>query len=296
MKEQTMAVQRMQDYIEKHLEQEITLAMLSNVSLFSPWHSYRLFREYLGLTPAEYIRKMRLSHSAMRLKQEKCSVTEAAYDSGFGSVDGYTRAFYREFGYHPGKYVKDPVPIPLFIPYGVKFKELRKDIVDMENLQNIFVQVIRKPKRKVIIKRGIHAKDYFEYCAEVSCDIWGMLMSMDSLCAEPVCLWLPEVYQKPGTSVYVQGVEVDFDYSGTIPEGFDLISLPEAEYLAVQGEPFKEEDYAQAILSVQYSLEHYDPAIIGYEWDSENPRIQLEPRGERGYIELKAIKRRTANV
>lgn len=295
MKEQTMAVQRMQDYIEKHLEQEITLAMLSNVSLFSPWHSYRLFREYLGLTPAEYVRKMRLSHSAMRLKQEKCSVTEAAYDSGFGSVDGYTRAFYREFGYHPGKYVKDPVPIPLFIPYGVKFKELRKDIVDMENLQNIFVQVIRKPKRKVIIKRGIYAKDYFEYCAEVSCDIWGMLMSMDSLCAEPVCLWLPEVYQKPGTSVYVQGVEVDFDYSGTIPEGFDLISLPEAEYLAVQGEPFKEEDYAQAILSVQYSLEHYDPAIIGYEWDSENPRIQLEPRGERGYIELKAIKRRTAN-
>lgn len=296
MKEQTMAVQRMQDYIEKHLEQEITLAMLSNVSLFSPWHSYRLFREYLGLTPAEYIRKMRLSHSAMRLKQEKCSVTEAAYDSGFGSVDGYTRAFYREFGYHPGKYVKDPVPIPLFIPYGVKFKELRKDIVDMENLQNIFVQVIQKPKRKVIIKRGIHAKDYFEYCAEVSCDVWGMLMSMDSLCAEPVCLWLPEAYQKPGTSVYVQGVEVDFDYSGTIPEGFDLISLPEAEYLAVQGKPFKEEDYAQAILSVQYSLEHYDPAIIGYEWDSENPRIQLEPRGERGYIELKAIKRRTANV
>lgn len=296
MKEQTMAVQRMQDYIEKHLEQEITLAMLSNVFLFSPWHSYRLFREYLGLTPAEYIRKMRLSHSAMRLKQEKCSVTEAAYDSGFGSVDGYTRAFYREFGYHPGKYVKDPVPIPLFIPYGVKFKELRKDIVDMENLQNIFVQVIQKPKRKVIIKRGIHAKDYFEYCAEVSCDVWGMLMSMDSLCAEPVCLWLPEAYQKPGTSVYVQGVEVDFDYSGTIPEGFDLISLPEAEYLAIQGEPFKEEDYAQAILSVQYSLEHYDPAIIGYEWDSENPRIQLEPRGERGYIELKAIKRRTANV
>lgn len=295
MKEQTMAVQRMQDYIEKHLEQEITLAMLSNVSLFSPWHSYRLFREYLGLTPAEYIRKMRLSHSAMRLKQEKCSVTEAAYDSGFGSVDGYTRAFYREFGYHPGKYVKDSVPIPLFIPYGVKFKELRKDIVDMKNLQNIFVQVIQKPKRKVIIKRGIHAKDYFEYCAEVSCDVWGMLMSMDSLCGEPVCLWLPEAYQKPETSVYVQGVEVDFDYSGTIPEGFDLISLPEAEYLAVQGEPFKEEDYAQAILSVQYSLEHYDPAIIGYEWDPENPRIQLEPRGERGYIELKAIKRRTAN-
>jgi len=295
MKEQVMAVQRMQDYIEEHLEQEITLSTLSEASLFSPWHSYRLFREHLGLTPAEYIRRLRLSKSAIRLKKEKCSVIDVAYDCGFNSLDGYTRAFFKEFGCNPGEYVKGPVPITLFIPYGVKFRELRKDIVDMENLQNIFVQVIHKPERKVIIKRGIKADDYFEYCGEVSCDIWGTLMSMDSLCNEPVCLWLPEAYQKPNTSTYVQGVEVELDYIGKIPDGFDIITLPEAEYLVVQGEPFREEDYAQAILSVQYSLEHYDPTIIGYTWDDSNPRIQLEPRGERGYIELRAIKRRGQN-
>lgn len=294
MNEQMMAVQRMQDYIEEHLEQEITLSTLSRASLFSPWHSYRLFREHLGFTPAEYIRRLRLSHSAMRLKKEKCSVIEVAYDCGFQSLDGYTRAFFKEFGCNPGKYVKDPVPITLFIPYGVKFRELRKDIVDMENLQNIFVQVMRKPERKVIIKRGVKAEDYFEYCSEVSCDVWGTLMSMDSLCGEPVCLWLPKAYQKSNTSTYVQGVEVELEWSGKIPDGFDVITLPEAEYLVVQGEPFKEEDYAQAILSVQYSLSHYDPTMIGYEWDDCNPRIQLEPRGERGYIELKAIKRRVA--
>ena len=98
MKEQTAAVQRMQDYIEAHLEADITLAQLSDVSLFSPWHSYRLFKELLGVTPAEYIRRLRLSRSAMRLKEEQCLVTEAAFDCGFGSVDGYIRAFYREFG------------------------------------------------------------------------------------------------------------------------------------------------------------------------------------------------------
>lgn len=155
-----MAVQRMQDYIELHFKQEITLATLAGVSLFSPWHSYRLFQEYLGVTTAEYVRRMRLSDSAVRLKKEKCSVTDVAYDCGFCSVDGYIRAFFKEFGCNPGEYVKDPVPITLFIPYGVKFKELRKDIVDMENLQNIFVQVIRKPQCKVIIKRGICAEDY----------------------------------------------------------------------------------------------------------------------------------------
>ncbi len=292
MKEQMIAVQRMQDYIETHLQQEITLTELAEVSLFSPWYSYRLFKEYLGRTPADYIRRLRLSNSAMRLKKENCNVTEVAFDCGFNSVEGYSRAFYREFGCHPGEYIKDPVPITLFIPYGVKFRELRKDVVDMDNLQNVFVQVIRKPARKVIIKRGIAAKEYFDYCAEVSCDVWGILMSMDSLCGEPVCLWLPKKYIKQGTSTYVQGVEVAEDYSGVIPEGFDIISLPETEYLALQGEPFKEEDYAQAILSVQYSLNQYDPSIIGYEWDDDNPRIQLEPRGERGYIELRAIKKR----
>ena len=296
MKEQTAAVQRMQDYIEAHLEADITLAQLSAVSLFSPWHSYRLFKELLGVTPAEYIRRLRLSRSAMQLKEEQCLVTEAAFDCGFGSVDGYIRAFYREFGCRPGEYLKDPVPIALFIPYGVKFGELRKDVLDMEmkNLQSVFIQVIRKPKRKVIIKRGIKAEDYFAYCDEVSCEVWGILKSMDSLCGEPVCLWLPEAYKKPGTSTYVQGVEAEADYHGEIPEGFDVISLPAAEYLAVQGEPFREEDYSQAILAVQYAIDHYDPSVIGYEWDQENPRIQLEPRGERGYIELRAIKKQQA--
>ena len=70
MKEQTLAVQRMQDYIETHLETEITLSDLARVSLFSPWHSYRLFRACLGMTPAEYVRRLRLSRSAVRLKQE----------------------------------------------------------------------------------------------------------------------------------------------------------------------------------------------------------------------------------
>ena len=41
MVEQTYAVQRMQDYIEEHYKENITLADLSKESLFSPWYSYR---------------------------------------------------------------------------------------------------------------------------------------------------------------------------------------------------------------------------------------------------------------
>lgn len=289
MKEHIIAVQRMQAYIAAHINEEITMADLANVSLFSPWYSYRLFKKYTNLTPADYIRKMRLSKSAIRLKSEKCKVIDAAYDIGFTSVDGYQRAFYREFGCNPGEYANHPVPIQLFIPYGIKFKEPREDRFDMTNVQNVFIQLIHKPERKVIIKRGIKAEEYFEYCNEIGCDVWEILTSIDSPNGEPVCLWLTEQYKKPNTSTYVQGVEVPIDYNGIIPEGFDIITLPATDYLMFQGEPFKEEDYCDAINALQASIKKYNPSVIGYQWDKTKPRIQLEPRGERGYIELKAI-------
>lgn len=291
MKEQVMAVQRMQDYIEAHLDEKIGLSDLSRVSLYSPWYSYRIFKEYTGKTPAAYLRAMRLSRSALRLKAGDCRVTDAALDSGFDSVDGYTRAFARRFGLCPAAYAREPVPIPLFIPYGAKFRELRKDGFNMENSRNVFIQVVGKPERKVIIKRGVRAEDYFPYCQEVGCDVWGVLKSMDSLCGEPVCLWLPERYKNPGTSTYVQGVEVPADYDGPIPEGFDVITLPAAEYLMFQGEPFAEEDYCEAITAVQAAMDRYAPSVIGYDWDETNPRVQLEPVGTRGYIELKAVRK-----
>ena len=119
--------------------------------------------------------------------------------------------------------------------------------------------------------------------------MWGVLLSMDSLCGEPVCLWLPEQYKLPETSTYVQGVEVAADYDSVIPKGFEVITLPDADYLMFQGEPFDEEDYCDAIFAVQTAMDRYEPSVIGYCWDDLNPRIQLEPRGERGYIEMRAV-------
>lgn len=292
MNEQILAVQRMQDYIAAHLSEEITLAELSRAAMFSPWYAHRIFREHTGCSPADYIRRLRLSRSALRLRDEHIRIIDAALDCGFESVDGYQRAFLREFGYNPKEYAIHPVPLSLFTAYGVKFREyLRKERCEMSDIKNVFIQVVEKPARKVIIKRGVNATEYMGYCEEVGCDVWGVLTSMKSLCGEPVCLWLRPPYQEPGTSSYVQGVEVEPDYDGPVPEGFDVVELPAAAYLLFQGEPFAEEDFCQAIQAVQEAMDRYDPSFIGYRWDNDSPRIQLEPRGERGYIELRAIKR-----
>jgi AraC family transcriptional regulator len=286
-----LAVQRMQDYIERHLSETITLADLAGAGRFSPWYAARIFKELTGFSPADYIRRLRLSRSALRLRDEQIRVIDVAGELGFESVDGYQRAFLREFGCNPKEYALRPVPLPLFTAYGVKFRALLKEERNpMANEKSVFIQVMAKPERKVVIKRGIKAADYFAYCGEVGCDVWGMLVSMKSLCGEPVCLWLPEAY-RAGKSEYVQGVEVASDYAGPVPEGFDVLELPAATYLMFQSEPFREEDYCQAIDSLQAAMDKYDPSFIGYRWDDTAPRIQLEPRGERGYIELRAVKK-----
>ena len=289
MDEHIEAVQRMQDYIESHLDTNISMADLANVSKYSPWHSYRLFVDLLHITPAVYIRRLRLSKSALRLRDEKIKIIDVALDSGFESVDGYQRAFYKEFGCNPYEYSMRPTPIYLFKPYGIKYAN-RKESKNMSEVKSVFVQVIEKPERKVIIKRGKTAKHYFEYCNEVGCDIWGLLCSMKAISGEPVCLWLPEKYIPEGTSEYVQGVEVATDYAGEVPEGFDIIELPKCKYIMFQGEPFEEEDFCEAVEQVWNAIKKYNPETIGYTWDDSNPRIQLEPIGTRGYIEWHPVK------
>lgn len=289
MDEHVEAVQRMQDYVALHLDENITMADLAEASRYSPWYSYKLFVNLLNVTPAVYIRRMRLSKSALRLRDEKVKIIDVAFDTGYESVDGYQRAFYNEFGCNPYEYSKNPIPIYLFTPYGIKYAQ-KKEVIRMSEVKSVFLQIVEKPERNVIIKRGKEATEYFKYCEEVGCEVWGLLCSIKSISNEPVCLWLPKSYIKPGTSEYVQGVEVPIDYSGEIPDGFDVIRLPKCKYLAFQGEPFEEENFVEAIYQIWDAAKKYNPNSIGYQWDDSNPRIQLEPIGTRGYIELYPIK------
>ena len=258
-----LAVQRMQDYLEAHVEDDVSIEDLAYVSLFSPWHSYRLFKRYTGMTPADYQRRLRLSHSAARLREEGRRVADVAFESGFGSVDGYQRAFLREFGCNPGAYAAEPVPIGLFIPYGVKYEELRRahEPDSAEEARTVLVQVVEKPARRVVLKRGVRAFDYFSYGEEVGSEVWGLITSMEQLGGEPVSLWLPPHLR------------------------------PAATYLAFRGDPFREEDFLGAVESVQRAMERYDPAAIGHAWDDDNPRVQYEPDPVAGYVEMRAVKR-----
>ena len=216
------AVRHMQLYIEEHIDSKISLVDLARVSSYSPWHSYRIFKEVLELSPSEYIRKLKLSLSAINLRDTDMKVLEVSERFGYDSVDGYQWAFLKEFGINPHEYAKLQKPIRLFTPY---LKYDQKGERTMEKTNHVFVLAVEKETRKVIIKRGIKATHYTDYCDEVGCDVLGILKSIKSSYKEPVSMRLPQRLIENDSSSYVQGMEVELDYNGNIPLGLMLSHL-----------------------------------------------------------------------
>lgn len=290
----------MQGYIEEHITEPITLHQLAGTSCYSQWYSERIFKELTGKSPFDYIRSLRLTKAALILREGKSKVTDVAFDFVFDSQEGFTKAFSRQFGLPPGRYRKETPAIPFFLPYRVSvipvLKKERKNSMSTPN--TVFVQVIERPARKIMLKRGHKAADYYEYCSEVDvtgCEasdaIWGILSSVKEALYEPIGMWLPGHMIPEGTSKYVQGVELPLDYNKPIPEGFELIEVPACKMMVFQGQPYDDEHFEDAISNIWELMKIYDPKIYGYEWaDEEAPRFQLAPLGYRGYIEARPVR------
>ncbi len=294
--EKLKAVQRMQDFIEAHLDRPITLSELARSARYSPWHAAHVFKECTGRSPFEYIRLRRLSEAAYRLAHSPRRVIDVALEFLFDSHDGFSRAFARQFGMSPRTYRQAKPPLQPYLPPQMRdfFTARQKGEWPMSSKTSptpIFVQVIDHPARKLIVKRGRKASHYLEYCEEVGCDVWETLGKIEGALREPMGLWLPAKLQKSGTSTYVQGVEVRADYAGPVPEGYEMMDLPACKMMVFQGPPFEDKDFSEAITSLWDCINAYKPETYGYAWaDEEAPRFQLAPLGYRGYIEGRPVR------
>lgn len=277
-------ISRVQRFIEENLLNKITLFQLAAVANYSIPQLERMFKKAVGLSPFSYIRKLRLTAAARILRDNEIKVIDTALDFLFDSHEGFTRAFSKEFRVSPFSYKKNPIPLKYFIAY---------DVIDMKSLNKpkenekmktttVFTQIVERAERKAIIKRGIKATDYFTYCEEVDCDVWGVLSSIKEAQFEPAGFWLPKGMIKTGTSEYVQGVEVSKDYCGQVPSGYDIITLQACKFMVFNGEEFNDDNFMEEIGLVWQSIEKYNPKTYGYDWDDTQPRFQLEPRGEQG--------------
>lgn len=91
-------------WIDAHSHHPIDLEQAAAQAGISPFHFLRLFSGVLGVTPHQYLVRSRLRHAARLLADEDSSVTDIAYEVGFGDLSNFVRTFHRAAGISPRRF------------------------------------------------------------------------------------------------------------------------------------------------------------------------------------------------
>jgi len=107
-------IQKAIDYIEENLKSEIKIEALAQVAGYSTYHFLRVFKETLHLTPADYIRKRRLTEIAKELMRGDKYISDIAFEYGFNSKENFVRAFKNEHHITPTEFKKSGNSLKLY--------------------------------------------------------------------------------------------------------------------------------------------------------------------------------------
>ena len=93
------------EFIDANFETELTIEQIASYAGMSEFHFYRLFKQILGLSPYQYILKMRLVKSYQLLTLGH-SVSEVAFATGFSSIFTFSKSFKKMYGVSPSQYYR----------------------------------------------------------------------------------------------------------------------------------------------------------------------------------------------
>lgn len=97
-------INKMIEYITNHLDEDITLSELADLSGFSPYHFHRIVRAFLGESLGSYMVRMKMETAAKLLRYTELSVSEIAYRVGYDVPGSLTKAFRQLYGIPPLEY------------------------------------------------------------------------------------------------------------------------------------------------------------------------------------------------
>lgn len=92
--------------ISKRLSQKITVKEMADESHFSISTLERYFHAHLGLSPNEFLLKIKVNRAAQLLSNSTLNISEIATECGYDNVSSFSRAFRRQKGETPGAYRK----------------------------------------------------------------------------------------------------------------------------------------------------------------------------------------------
>ncbi len=95
---------RATQYLEEHLQDDVTIAQLSDAAALSPRQLLRAFQSQLGETPHCYLQRRRVERAKALLSTTRKSLVEVAFACGFKSQSHFGEMFRKQFGISPGRY------------------------------------------------------------------------------------------------------------------------------------------------------------------------------------------------
>jgi AraC family transcriptional regulator len=102
-------LERARAFAEANACENVSLEQLAEVAGLSAYHFSRQFAARFGVSPIAFVREQRMASAAVRLSGKTApTLVELAFDLGFESQEGFTRAFKRAHGVSPGRYRRSP--------------------------------------------------------------------------------------------------------------------------------------------------------------------------------------------
>ncbi|WP_047547475.1 GyrI-like domain-containing protein [Psychroserpens sp. Hel_I_66] len=93
------------NYIEYHLENDLTLECVSKIANYSPYHFHRIFKAFTKETLNQYVARKRVEKaSAVLLRKKEVTISELSLQFGFTSNSSFTRAFKKFYGENPSDF------------------------------------------------------------------------------------------------------------------------------------------------------------------------------------------------
>lgn len=128
---------RVFDYIDRHLDDNLSVDTLSNLANFSRFHFQRQFSEFVGLSVTRYIQLMRLRRASYQLVFcEAQRIIDIALEAGFENPESFSRAFKKCFSQTPSQFRKQPAWQPwkerMKLPERERSKAMDVKVVDFK--------------------------------------------------------------------------------------------------------------------------------------------------------------------
>lgn len=150
LQEYHKCVNKVLHYINTHLEEELDVAKLAEISNFSPFHFHRIMRAFLNESLKAYIIRLRLEKAALLIQSTNLSMKDIAYKLGYDVPSSFNKAFKKQFGVSPTN-------------YKVKYTELNSInyliFTKMESKLKLQPKIKALKSKKVIYVNSIGAYD-----------------------------------------------------------------------------------------------------------------------------------------